>query len=353
MNPDVSVIIPAWNAEATLRETVTSVTRQSHTALEIFIVDDGSTDRTADIASDLASADPRITLIRQDNAGVAAARNAGLARARGVWAAWLDADDLWHPAKIARQLAAAAQAGQPPAFVYTGYRMVDADGRIFRAPRTLADISGHTLCRQIATTYFTHPSSLMAPVALARAGGGHDPGLRAAGMEGAEDMLLQLRLAMQGPAVFVPGALVGYRIHSTNMSRAVARAARSNLRALELIEGEAGDVPPWVFRLGRARTVGFALQMAAAGNPGAALTHLGRLLRQQPRQTAGALARAGAWVAGDGLGLRPKDSAVGQLFRDADPGTVPVEGHMLLSPTDRRRLEDADAARMRAKHAVG
>lgn len=350
MKPDVSIIIPAWNAEATLAETVQSVTRQSHEAIEMFIVDDGSTDRTAEIAAGLASADQRITLIRQANAGVASARNAGLKRARGAWAAWLDADDLWHPAKIARQLAAAASADRPPAFVYTGYRMIDSDGRIFRSPRSLADISGDTLCRQIATTYFTHPSSLMAPAALARACGGHDPALRAAGMEGAEDLLLQLRLAMRGPAAFVPDSLVGYRIHGANMSRAVERAGRSNLRALALVEEEARDVPRWVFELGRARTVGFALQMAAAGDAGAALSHLGRLMRGSQGETVRMLGRAAAWVVCDTLGARPKDPAIGLLFPDADPTTVPVEGHMLLSAADRRRLDLADSHRMLAQN---
>jgi len=351
--PDVSVIIPAWNAQATLAATVASAAAQTHSPIEIIIVDDGSTDRTNAIAADLCATDSRLSLVRQANGGVAAARNAGLARARGEWAAWLDADDLWHPEKIARQLAAARAAPVPPAFVYSGYRMIDEAGTIMPLPRTLIDLSGETLCRQIASTYFTNVSSLMAPVALARACGGHDSLLRAEGVEGAEDLLLQLRLAMRGPALCIPEALVGYRMHGANMSRAIARAARSNLRALELITIEAPDVPPWVFALGRARTSGFALQLMAAGNPRAGTAFLAGLARRDTAQTLRMLGRAAAWVAGSAMGRRPTDPALGQAFASADPQTVPFEGHMLLSPAELQRLDRADAERVRAsRHAA-
>ncbi len=349
--PDVSVIIPAWNAEATLAQTVGSAAAQTHRAIEIIIVDDGSTDCTGEIAAGLCAADPRISLVRQANGGVAAARNAGLARARGKWAAWLDADDLWHPEKIARQLAAASASASPPAFVYTGYRMIDTAGTVQPLPRTLADLSGETLCRQIASTYFTNVSSLMAPVVLARACGGHDPLLRAEGIEGAEDLLLQLRLAIRGPALCVPEALVGYRMHGANMSRAIARAARSNLRALDLIAQEAPEVPPWVFKLARARTSGFALQMAAAGDVRAGSAFLAGLVRRDAAQTLLMLGRSAAWVAGSAMGRRLRDPELGRAFAQADPRTVPFEGPMLMSAAELRRLKAADAKRARDDRA--
>jgi hypothetical protein len=346
VTPDVSVIVPAWNAAATLAETVRSAAAQSHSNIEILIVDDGSTDATRAIGEGLAAADPRICVISQPNAGVAAARNAGLARARGAWAAWLDADDLWHPQKLARQLAVAAAAPRPPAFVYTGYRIIDSAGRIGPLPRTLADVSGDTLCQQVATTYFTNVSSFMAPVALARACGGHDPRLRANGVEGAEDLLLQLRLAMRGPAACVAEALVGYRMHGANMSRSVARAARSNLQALQWVQQEAPDVPDWVFAEARARTIGFGLQMMAAGDAGAGLEFVAGRLAQDPLPTSAMLARALPWVARQALGGRIADPAMGQAFADADPATVPFEGHMLVPRRTLSRLAQADAARM-------
>ena len=105
--PLVSVIIPAFNAGESLRETLESAARQSWQHLEIIIVDDGSTDQTARIAADFCAADERAKLISQSNHGVSAARNRGIAETRGAWIAPLDADDLWHPEKVERQLAAA------------------------------------------------------------------------------------------------------------------------------------------------------------------------------------------------------------------------------------------------------
>ncbi len=345
----VSVIIPAFNAEATLAETLSSVSAQTEESLEILVVDDGSTDHTAALAADLSRTETRLTLIRQDNAGVAAARNAGLARARGTYVAWLDADDVWHPTKIERQLGVFAASERPLGFVYTGYRLIDVAGVVLRNPRTLADVSGATVARQIATTYFTNVSSIMAPRALAQALGGHDPRLRAWGIEGAEDLLLQLRLALCAPAGCVREALVGYRMHGANMSRAVARAARSNDRALALIAEAAPDIPDWVFRQARARMVGFAFQTVLAGDACGGAALLARLAAGQPREVAAMVLRIIGWVLRDAAGLRPDDPEVGRLFLEADPATVPWEGHMLLPKRLRARLDrvDAEAARVR------
>jgi len=346
----VTVIVPAFNAEATIRETLESVSAQSHAALEIFAVDDGSTDGTADAIADRVRLDPRIQLVRQANAGVAAARNVGLARATGRYAAWLDADDLWHPDKIAAQLDVFRAAAVPLGLVYTGYRLVDVDGVIQPNFRTLADISGHTLCRQIGTTYFTNVSSIMVPVELARRCGGHDPRLRAEGIEGAEDLLLQLRISARAPFGMRPEAYVAYRIHGANMSRAIGRAARSNLRVLEWIADEVPDVPDSVFRLGRGRMAGFALQMIREGDLSGGLRLLARLGRGQPRETATTLALILRWVAASSTGRHVTDPALGALFQGTDPTTVPWQGHMLIRPDDLDGLIAADRHRLAASH---
>src|SRR5260221_13860612 len=88
----VSVIIPAYNAQATLDETLNSVRSQTHRNLEIVVVDDGSTDDTAIVAQRHSAVDSRVHIIRQDNAGVAAARNAGIAATSGRYVAPIDAD---------------------------------------------------------------------------------------------------------------------------------------------------------------------------------------------------------------------------------------------------------------------
>lgn len=341
--PLVSVIVPAYNAESTLAATLQSVSAQSHTRLEIIVVDDGSTDATAALVESIQKTEPRLALVRQANAGVAAARNAGLARAKGDLVSWLDADDLWHPSKLAKQLEAFAASDVPLGFVYTGYRLIDPNGLVIRNTRTLADVTGATVCQQIATTYFTNVSSIMAPRALAQALGGHDSRLRAWGIEGAEDLLLQLRLALHAPAGCVREALVGYRIHEHNMSRSVARAARSNDKVLDLISEAAPDIPPWVFRQGRARMIGFALQIARAGDVRGGAALLAHLVAGQPREVAAMLVRISSWVLHEAAGRRPVDPELGVRFQEADPTTVPWEGHMLLSQELRLRLDECDA----------
>jgi glycosyltransferase involved in cell wall biosynthesis len=85
LNPLVSVLIPAYNAAATLAETLASVCSQTYQNLEIIIVDDGSVDATFALASRLSHEDRRIRVLRQDNAGVAAARNLAVGQRRTVW----------------------------------------------------------------------------------------------------------------------------------------------------------------------------------------------------------------------------------------------------------------------------
>ena len=126
----VAAVIPARDAEATLDETLRSVRAQTHRALGILVVDDGSRDRTPEIAAAHAAADPRVRLVRQANAGVAAARNRGIAEARAALVAPIDADDLWAPTKIERQLAALRRAGPGAGLVYTWSLLVDDDGRV-------------------------------------------------------------------------------------------------------------------------------------------------------------------------------------------------------------------------------
>lgn len=102
---EVSVVIPAYNAERYLTETVESVLRQTFQRWECIVVDDASTDATAKIAQSFP--DHRVRYLRVDHGGVARARNAGMKAARGEWVALLDADDVWLPGKLDRQLSAA------------------------------------------------------------------------------------------------------------------------------------------------------------------------------------------------------------------------------------------------------
>ncbi len=99
--PSVSVVIPTLNCAATLPDAIASVRSQRWPDLEIIVVDDGSIDDTGRVLEELAG--PELRVIRQGNAGPAAARNTGIEAARGEWIAFLDADDLWLPGKLCDQ----------------------------------------------------------------------------------------------------------------------------------------------------------------------------------------------------------------------------------------------------------
>lgn len=102
MKQMVSVIIPVYNGECFLREAIESVLAQTYRPLELIVVDDGSTDRTSEIARSYA----QISYIRQPNGGVAAARNRGIQATSGEYLAFLDSDDVWLPGKLALQMEA-------------------------------------------------------------------------------------------------------------------------------------------------------------------------------------------------------------------------------------------------------
>jgi glycosyltransferase involved in cell wall biosynthesis len=124
MTPIVSVVIPAHNAARTVRDAIRSALTQTVSDLEVVVVDDGSTDATA--AEAQAVDDPRVRVISQPNGGAASARNTGMGRAVGTYVALLDADDLWLPDKLERQLAALRKTPNAHA-VQTGAFFVDDD----------------------------------------------------------------------------------------------------------------------------------------------------------------------------------------------------------------------------------
>jgi len=130
----VSVIIPAFNRRREIARAIKSALGQSRTPDEIIIVDDASTDGTADAVAALGES--RIRVLRQErNQGAAAARNAGIEAARGDWIAFLDSDDEWETRKLERQLAALASAPTDMPVGITGYRIEDyryGEGSEFR-----------------------------------------------------------------------------------------------------------------------------------------------------------------------------------------------------------------------------
>ncbi len=126
--PVVSIVTPAYNAARFLAVHLTSVQLQTFEAYEHLVVDDGSTDATAALLDAAAEREPRLRVIHQANGGARAARNAALAAARGRYIAFLDADDLWLPHKLSRQLAFMRSTGA--AMSYHHYRTIDEEGNL-------------------------------------------------------------------------------------------------------------------------------------------------------------------------------------------------------------------------------
>lgn len=124
----ISVVMPAYNASATLVASMRSALGQTHADVELLVIDDRSTDGSWELIQAIAATDARVVPIRQPrNAGVAAARNAGIEAATGRYIAFLDSDDRWYPDKLELQLAAMQAAGARVG--YTAYERVDGSGR--------------------------------------------------------------------------------------------------------------------------------------------------------------------------------------------------------------------------------
>lgn len=123
----ISIIMPAFNAEKYLIPAVHSVCAQTWKNWELLIIDDGSTDATAEIAAECAEKDSRIRYIRnQKNLGVSGSRNAGIREASGEWLAFLDSDDSWEEEKLEKQMKTAKE--KNAAFLYTGSAFMDENG---------------------------------------------------------------------------------------------------------------------------------------------------------------------------------------------------------------------------------
>jgi glycosyltransferase involved in cell wall biosynthesis len=177
----VSVVVPAYNAQATLGRTLASVRAQTYANLEIVVVDDGSTDATHQFAEAEAREDPRIRVLTQANAGVAAARNAGIRASWGALLAPVDADDLWHPEKIAKQVAVIEAGGPAMGFVYTYFRRISPmDNAVTEAAFPLV-FSGHVFLRHLLFNFVGNGSSILMRREAFESAGGYEPELQRQG----------------------------------------------------------------------------------------------------------------------------------------------------------------------------
>lgn len=134
----ISIIVPVYNAEKFIRETIESVLDQTYTDFELLLVDDCSRDGSVAVIESFE--DERVILLRQEqNAGAYAARNRGLREAKGRYIAFLDSDDCWEPCKLEHEMAFMER--ENAGFVFTGYEFADENcvgtGKVVRVPHTI------------------------------------------------------------------------------------------------------------------------------------------------------------------------------------------------------------------------
>lgn len=142
--PAVTIIMPTYNCAPFVREAIGSVLAQTFGDWELIVVDDCSTDGTAEIAETLASTDARIQVVRlTHNSGAAVARNRALEIARGDFVAFLDGDDVWLPAKLSVQVAFMVEGGHP--LSCTGYLRMSEEGRFLSIVRVPASVTRQQL----------------------------------------------------------------------------------------------------------------------------------------------------------------------------------------------------------------
>ncbi len=203
--PRFSVVIPAYNAERTIAETIGSVLAQTEADLELIVIDDESSDSTPELVARLAEVDPRVRLRRQANTGTAGARNAGIAHARAEYISFLDNDDLWMPLYLER-MGAALDAEPEAGFAYcNAYALDDESLRIrhrteFESrlpPRPAA--SWEEIVAALARANFVMSSATVRRAAVDEVGGFRTDVL------GVDDYDLWLRILLSGRTAVAAG----------------------------------------------------------------------------------------------------------------------------------------------------
>jgi glycosyltransferase involved in cell wall biosynthesis len=246
--PLVSVIIPAYNAERFVAKTLESVINQTYKNIEVLVVDDGSSDRTAEIVNQISQNDSRIVLLRQSNLGVAAARNLAIQKAKGEFIAPIDADDIWYPTKLEKQVCCFLHAPVSVGLVYAWSADIDEAG--WQTGEYRASLLEGSVFRTLLCHYFlgNASSTLIRRTCLERVGG-YNSTFKQKNAQGCEDWDLYLRIAEHYQFRVVPECLVGYRKLQISMSRDFTSMANSHALMLQAVQQKHLDIPAFIYRL--------------------------------------------------------------------------------------------------------
>lgn len=243
--PVVSVVMPARDAESTILQSIESVLNQSLREFELIVVDDGSRDGTLERVRSVR--DARVQVVSTARNGLGAARNAGLARARGEYVAFVDADDLWTQDKLESHVEVLRR--QPRAvFAYSWSVFIDAADRYLFAKRPIR-LEGDVQRELLREYFLASGSNLFVRRAVALAVGGFDEHL-----EAAQDWDFALKVAAAGRFALVPRYQVLYRISPGALS---SDAALSASACSQVVGRQRVMVPTAVRREGRRKIRGY------------------------------------------------------------------------------------------------
>lgn len=239
VSPGVSIIIPAYNYGQFVGLAIESVLAQKYPYFELIVVDDGSTDDTGKVIAGFT--DPRVCYIRQENAGLSAARNTGIRNARFPFVAFLDADDEWLPDFLETVMRTFEKIGDDFALVASGSDRVNAIGNPLTKKNFTSIYDFELTARDIIVRTRFMPSAVVVRRTIFDECGFFDTTLRSS-----EDRDMWIRIAVRSRVFFVCKILVRIRKHDTNMSRNAERMKRSMRRVIAKAF-RARVVPAWDF----------------------------------------------------------------------------------------------------------
>lgn len=229
-NDLVSIIIPSFNAEEHIGDAIQSVIDQTYKHIEIIVVDDGSHDRTREIAASFGGS---VRVLHQENQGAAAARNCGASHATGSWLAFLDADDIWLEQKLERQLLGigANKWSYTDARFLGGVNDGQRDSQFTRKPE------GNVL-RDLVQGNFIGTSTVLMKKQVFEESGGFDSSLQSI-----EDWELWARIAARHSIAYLDEPCSLYRVHATSTSRNTRRTLPNHLEVIDTIFSRVAYIP--------------------------------------------------------------------------------------------------------------
>lgn len=210
--PLISVVVPAYNVEKTIKETIQSIQQQTFSDFELIVINDGSTDGTLDVLATIE--EPRMKIFSYENGGLPEARNRGIARSTGELITFIDADDLWTADKLELQLAA-LQNHPEAGLVYSWTSFMDSEGKAFSKDSPVY-YEGNIYPILLVGNFINSGSNVMLRRQAIESVGTFDASLRSI-----EDWEYWLRVAAKWPFALVPKHQILYRQSSTSMASKV------------------------------------------------------------------------------------------------------------------------------------